>query len=151
MMKQELERIDAARVSLSSRLVERRLHRRHDLETQGIPVQKLDGAKRKGLFFGQLVDLSAGGARIRTNQADLKPDQQVRVRLTLPTYAGISPFVDTAHESIRPKSEWTGWMAVTRVAPKPNGEYEVAGRLLDMEEVDRGMLGLYLSTQPLAA
>lgn len=151
MMQQELERIDAARMCLSSRLVDRRIYRRHDLETQGIAVQKLDGRKRKGLFFGQLVDLSAGGARIRTNQPDIKPDQQLRVRLTLPTYAGICPFIDTAEGSIRPKAEWTGWMAVTRVLPKPNGEYEVAGRLLDMEEVDRGMLGLYLSMQPLAA
>jgi ABC-type dipeptide/oligopeptide/nickel transport system ATPase subunit len=32
-----------------------------------------------------------------------------------------------------------------------SGEIEIAGRLLDMEEMDRGMLGLYLSTQPLAA
>jgi hypothetical protein len=29
--------------------------------------------------------------------------------------------------------------------------FDVAGRLVDMEEMDRGMLGLYLSTQPLAA
>jgi hypothetical protein len=28
---------------------------------------------------------------------------------------------------------------------------EVAGRLVDMDELDRGMLSLYLSTQPLAA
>lgn len=151
MMQRELERIDAARLTLSSRLVDRRLHRRHDLETQGIAVQRFDGRKRKGLFFGQLVDLSAGGARIRTNQPNIQPDQQIRVRLTLPNYAGISPFVDVGEGSIHPKTEWTGWMAVTRVQPKPEGEYEVAGRLLDMEELDRGMLGLYLSTQPLAA
>ncbi len=30
-------------------------------------------------------------------------------------------------------------------------EVEVAGRLVDMADTDRGMLGLYLSTQPLAA
>jgi hypothetical protein len=29
--------------------------------------------------------------------------------------------------------------------------YDIAGRLVDMDEMDRGMLGLYLSTQPLAA
>ena len=27
---------------------------------------------------------------------------------------------------------------------------EIAGRLVDMDELDRGMLGLYLSTQPLS-
>ena len=32
-----------------------------------------------------------------------------------------------------------------------DGELEIAGRLVDMEEIDRGMLGLYLSTQPMAA
>ena len=30
-------------------------------------------------------------------------------------------------------------------------EVEIAGRLVDMADTDRGMLGLYLSTQPLAA
>jgi hypothetical protein len=42
-------------------------------------------------------------------------------------------------------------MAVCRVRDTGDGEVEVAGRLLDMEEIDRGMLGLYLSTQPIAA
>jgi hypothetical protein len=151
MMQRELERIDAARLTLSSRLVERRLHRRHDLENQGIAVQRFDGRRRKGLFFGQLVDLSAGGARIRTPQQNIRPDQQIRVRMQLPDYAGISPFIDTTGPSLHPRTDWTGWLAVTRVQPLPDGECEVAGRLLDMEDLDRGMLGLYLSTQPLAA
>jgi hypothetical protein len=42
-------------------------------------------------------------------------------------------------------------MAVCRVIDAGGGEFEIAGRLLDMEEMDRGMLCLYLSTQPLAA
>ena len=42
-------------------------------------------------------------------------------------------------------------MAVARVQPIDNKQYDVAGRLVDMDEMDRGMLGLYLSTQPLAA
>ena len=42
-------------------------------------------------------------------------------------------------------------MAVCRVQPIGYDEVELAGRLLDMEDMDRGMLGLYLSTQPLAA
>jgi len=42
-------------------------------------------------------------------------------------------------------------MAVSRVMKVSEQQYEVAGRLVDMDEMDRGMLGLYLSTQPLAA
>jgi hypothetical protein len=43
-------------------------------------------------------------------------------------------------------------MAVARVIKVDGGkEVDVAGRLVDMDEMDRGMLGLYLSTQPLAA
>ena len=45
----------------------------------------------------------------------------------------------------------SGWMSVSRVQKTLSGEYDVAGTLIDMEEMDRGMLGLYLSTQPLAA
>ena len=41
-------------------------------------------------------------------------------------------------------------MAVARVTRIDNG-MDIAGRLVDMDEMDRGMLGLYLSTQPLAA
>jgi hypothetical protein len=42
-------------------------------------------------------------------------------------------------------------MAVSRVSSVGKGQAEVAGRLVDMDEMDRGMLGLYLSTQPMAA
>jgi hypothetical protein len=132
---------------------ERREHRRHDLEQQNIPVRRWDAAGRAGgVILGRIVDLSAGGVRIRTAERTLRPDSQVRVRLELPAYAGISPFVEISEgRNPQPKSEWVGWMAVCRVRPVGDGEVEVAGRLLDMEEIDRGMLGLYLSTQPLAA
>lgn len=132
-------------------MVERRQHRRHDMDTQRIPVERWDNRKHAGACLGQLVDLSSGGARLRTHQANIRPDQQIRLRLELPTYAGISPFVDTSADTLRPKSEWVGWMAVTRVRQLSDGQFEVAGRLVDMEDLDRGMLGLYLSTQPLAA
>lgn len=128
--------------------VERRQHRRHDLETQGLPVERYTGQTRDALHLGQLVDLSSGGVRVRTKQANIRPDQQIRIRLQLPTYAGISPFVESS--SMRPTGEWVGWLAVSRVK-QVGSEFEVAGRLMDMEELDRGMLGLYLSTQPLAA
>ena len=133
---------------------ERRQYRRHDLEHQALSIDRFDGNLRIGAPkspLGRIIDLSAGGVRIRTTQA-MKPDHQVRVRLELPAFAGISPFVDTASGQPRPSRQWVGWMAVTRVQPVGNGrEYEVAGRLVDMEDLDRGMLGLYLSTQPLAA
>lgn len=129
---------------------DRREHRRHDVEQKGIAVERWDG--RRGTdVIGRIVDISAGGVRIRTNQSGLRADNQVRVRLELPSYAGISPFIDTASGQPHPKQEWIGWMAVCRVIETHDGEVEVAGRLLDMEDMDRGMLGLYLSTQPIAA
>lgn len=129
---------------------ERRTSRRHDMEQQSLPIDRWDGARRQGQVFGQIVDLSATGVRIHTEQKDIRPDHQIRVRLELPEYAGISPFIDNS-EGLKPKREWVGWMAVTRVAAVDNKRVEVAGKLVDMDEIDRGMLGLYLSTQPLAA
>jgi hypothetical protein len=129
---------------------DRRQFRRHDLENQDIPVNRYEGAHH-GQTFGRIVDISAGGVRIRTNEASVKPENQIRVRLELPAYAGISPFIKSTESKLAPKNEWVGWMSVSRVVPASNSEYEVAGQLIDMDELDRGMLGLYLSTQPLAA
>jgi hypothetical protein len=130
---------------------ERREFRRHDLETQEITVDRWDGGRRAGKSFGRILDLSAGGVRIRTSQENVKPDNQIRVRLELPAYAGISPFINNQEKGLAPKNEWVGWMTVNRVAKIDKDSYDIAGRLVDMDEIDRGMLGLYLSTQPLAA
>ena len=130
---------------------ERRRHRRHDLERQGIAVERWDGLRRVARPFGKIVDLSAGGVRLRTTETAVRPDNQIRVRLELPAYAGICPFVDTTAAHPQPKREWVGWIAVNRVQKVAREEYDVAGTLVDMEDIDRGMLGLYLSTQPLAA
>ncbi len=133
---------------------DRRQYRRHDLEQQDLSVERFDGSRRTSIArtaLGRIVDLSAGGVRLRTTER-MRPDHQVRVRLELPAFAGISPFVDTASGKPVPSRQWVGWMTVSRVQPVGDGrEYEVAGRLVDMEDLDRGMLGLYLSTQPLAA
>jgi len=129
---------------------ERRQYRRHDIERQGLSVERWDGARNAGEVFGKVVDLSAGGVRVRT-QVAMRADNQIRVRLELPDYAGISPFVDTTGGVPQPRKDWVGWLAVSRVEKVGNGEYDVAGSLVDMQEMDRGMLGLYLSTQPLAA
>ena len=140
------------KIDFSNAAADRREHRRHDMEQQGIPVSRWDGTKRAPRDFGRLVDLSAGGVRIRTNQTNVKADGQIRVRLELPAYAGISPFIDASSETPQPKREWVGWMSIARVLPTTRkDEVELAGRLVDMDEMDRGMLGLYLSTQPLAA
>jgi hypothetical protein len=128
---------------------ERRRHRRHDMEQQGIAVERWDGSGNAEPF-GQIMDISAGGVRVRTRQAAVRADNQIRVRLSLPSFAGICPFVDTTASQPQPKREWVGWMAVARVQ-QAGEEFEVAGSLIDMEDLDRGMLGLYLSTQPLAA
>ena len=97
------------------------------------------------------MDVSAGGVRVRTTEKSIKPDNQIRVRLEMPSYAGICPFVESPPGKPKPKTEWIGWLSVSRVWKVGEDQYEVAGRLIDMDEMDRGMLGLYLSTQPLAA
>jgi hypothetical protein len=130
---------------------ERRVHRRHDLEQQSLALHRYDAGQSKREVLGTIVDLSPGGVRVRTNQRNIHADHQIRVRLELPVYAGISPFVDTTSNEPSPKREWVGWMAVSRVTKIDSKECEIGGRLLDMDEMDRGMLGLYLSTQPLAA
>ena len=130
---------------------ERREHRRYELGGQTLSVNRWDGRRREALDFGYLMDLSAGGVRLRTQQEDIKPDHQIRVRLEMPSYAGICPFVESNGQQAKPKNEWIGWMAVSRVSKVADKEFDVAGRLIDMDDMDRGMLGLYLSTQPLAA
>ena len=135
----------------TSQAGERRAHRRHDLETLSVSVDRWEGKGRPGKLFGKLLDLSASGAKIATEQSGFRVDQHIRVRIELPPYAGISPFIEKGTTGVEPKREWVGWMNVARVRPLQDGQTEVAGRLMDMDEMDRGMLGLYLSTQPLAA
>ena len=130
--------------------VERRAHRRHDLHQQAIPVERWDVRSKAGVVVGQIVDMSSGGMRIRT-QTPVRADQQIRLRLKLPSYAGISPFIDTSTGAAKAKNEWIGWMAVCRVNKVDDKTYELGGRIIEMDDLDRGMLGLYLSTQPLAA
>jgi hypothetical protein len=129
---------------------DRRRHRRHDLEQQGICVERWNGPRKSAEPFGRIIDISASGVRLRVSEA-VRSDNQIRVRLDLPPFAGIAAFIDTTASEPRPKREWVGWMSVNRVQKIGEREYDVAGTLVDMEEFDRGMLGLYLSTQPLAA
>src|SRR5438552_1394512 len=92
---------------------ERRRHRRHDLERQEILVERWDGARQTSQPFGKLIDISAGGVKLRTAKRAVRSDNQVRVRLELPDYAGICPFIDTTSNEPRPKREWIGWMSVS--------------------------------------
>lgn len=129
---------------------ERRAHRRHDLGDREIAVHRLDTARNQIKPLGRIVDLSAGGIRIRTADRSASVGSQIRVKIELPTFAGISPFVDHSGSRIRPAREWTGWVTVVRVRETQDG-VELGARLNDLDELDRGMLSLYLSTQPLAA
>jgi hypothetical protein len=130
---------------------ERRAHRRADMEGHEIAVERWDGNRRVAKPFGKIMDISAGGVRIRTTQQNVRADNQIRLRLELPEYAGITPFLDHNGPTLTGKREWVGWLAVSRVSKVDGKNVEVAGRLVDMDYMDRGMLGLYLSTQPLAA
>ncbi len=130
---------------------ERRQYRRHDMDEQGITVERWDGNRRVGKRFGKLLDISAGGIKLRAEEGNVRPDAQIRVRITLPDYAGISPFIYQGPRGMEPRREWIGWMTVVRVNPISDRQADVAGRLVDMDEMDRGMLGLYLSTHPIAA
>src|SRR3954471_4455811 len=96
-------------MSLSS---EQREHRRYDLGGQTLMVNRWDASRRSAAPLGYLVDLSAGGVRIHTEQVNVKPDSQIRVRLELPAYAGICPFIETESGAPKPKNEWVGWLAV---------------------------------------
>lgn len=131
--------------------IDRRQHRRHDFEPSEVTVDRWEGARREGRTLGRIMDLSVTGIRIRTSDASVRADQQIRLRLQLPVYAGINPFVDSRSDTPCGTNEWVGWMAVTRVVRDGDQVTEIAGRLVDMDDMDRGMLGLYLSTQPLSA
>lgn len=130
---------------------DRRAHRRFDVENWGVSMERWDGRRDSPLVFGKVMDLAVGGVRLRTRQANVRVDQQIRVRLELPNHGGISPFIDLSSGQARPAKEWVGWLAVSRVNEIGEGMFDIAGKLVDMQAMDQGMLGLYLSTQPLAA
>ena len=130
--------------------VERRKHRRHDLEMLDLPVEREAASATETALLGTIVNISAGGIRIKSIKPGVRAGTQIRVKLDLPKSGGISPFIDHQND-YAPATQWSGWMHVTRVVRRPDGHFDVAGRLMDMNDVDRGMLGLYLSTQPFAA
>ena len=130
---------------------ERRRHRRHELLEPQVVVERFDPATGQGQPLGEIGDISAGGVRVRTGDPTLKPGQTVAIRLRLPSHAGIAPFVTSAGASLKPTCEWTGHLAVLRRVERADGTIDLGGRLLGMDEAVRGMLGLYLSIQPLAA
>lgn len=130
--------------------LERRQYRRTDMDHGQYGVERWEGPKAGGRPFGQLLNLSAGGILIRAQSGDYRVGAQIRIRLRLPAYAGIYPFV-SADGSGHGSEEWSGWMTVVRVRKNDDESFEIAGRLVDMRDIDRGMLGLYLSAQPLAS
>src|SRR5271156_6786334 len=89
---------------------DRRQHRRHDFDQQGVSVQRWDAQKLAAKPLGKILDISAGGVRFQTSDGNVRPDQQIRVRLELPTYAGISPFIAPSTMGLEPKPDWVGWI-----------------------------------------
>ena len=141
---------DAVTYMTLTRNAERRKHRRHDLADQDLPVYLMVDGTPKDTAVGQLVDISAGGVRFTTVCDSISIDCEIDLHLTLPSYAGLRAFVDPMDgESFT--TEWAGKLKVTRVVPGEDGRVEVAGRIVGMSEGERGLLGLYLSTQPVAA
>lgn len=135
--------------------LERRRFRRQDMEALHVRIEHVQtkaGTDELTLVdtLGQLMDLSPGGMRIRTSATKLTAGTQLRVRLQLPAYAGISPFV-SGDGSNRGTNEWTGRIQVLRVYRIAEDKWDIACQALDMREIDRGMLTLYLSAHPLAA
>ena len=130
---------------------ERRRFRRHELIGPQVTVELWDQATGTGRPMGEVMDLSAGGVRIRTGDPTVGPGQTIQIRLRLPSHAGITPFVSYAGEAIEPSCEWVGQFAVLRRIEREDGTIDLGGRLLGMDASARGMLGLYLSIQPLAA
>lgn len=132
-----------------SRNAERRKHRRHDLADQELPVYAVINGTPADTARGTLMDLSSGGIKFVTQSNAIRPMSRISLHLSLPSFAGIKPFIGKFDE--QPTTEWQGEMQVTRVDRREDGSYEIAGRLMDLSEGERGLLGLYLSTQPLAA
>ena len=61
--------------------------------------------------FEETMGLEFPGLQmVRTADADVRPDQQIRVRLELPAFAGINPFIDTRGDDPKPSREWVGWL-----------------------------------------
>ena len=135
---------------------DRRRHRRHELAspaststTEGVTLRIAVDEHTETV--GSVVDLSAGGIRVRVGDGSVQPGESFHVRLSLPPHAGIRPFVRLAGSEPQPSCDWEGRLEVARRIERADGSFELGGRLIDMTPVDRGMLGLYLSIHPLAA
>ena len=95
---------------------ERRQHRRHDMEQQGLPIDRWDGSRRTGENFRpHRRSLRRRCPHPHRSRPTFARTIRSACRLELPEYAGISPFIDNrSNDGLKPKREWVGWMAVTR-------------------------------------
>ncbi len=151
-----LSPLDSARVAAAA-ACERRRHRRHELAGggQGVIVERQTDAGYEPI--GHVLDLSAGGVRLildGTAGDDIRPGETVPVRLSLPDHAGLRPFVrlaDSTPDDAEFSGEWIGAFKVARRADLGEAGIQLGGCFEGMAELDRGMLGLYLSIHPLAA
>ena len=130
---------------------DRRAHRRHEVAGPKVIVERVGEAGTS--HIGTIGDLSAAGVRIfAAGDLGIRPGETIDIRLALPEHAGISPFIRLAGQTQpEPAYEWVGQLEVLRCVDRGEHGTELGGRLIDMTAADRGMLGLYLSIQPLAA
>jgi hypothetical protein len=140
------DKSSTARTRPTTRDADRRRHRRHQPA-----VNDPSSVREESDIHGEIVDLSSGGLLMRTDDPNVRPGDSVHVCLTLPAHAGIQPFIRLAGATPEPTCEWRGRFDVARRVDRGDGTFDLGGRFADMTPVDRGMLGLYLSTQPLAA
>ncbi|MGF1634868.1 MAG: PilZ domain-containing protein [Phycisphaerae bacterium] len=127
---------------------ERRRWKRKDIAWRDLEIDRMVPGTLKSESLGRIVDMSAGGIKVHVSQ-HIPIGTQIYVRLRLPAFAGISPFL--AEGALRPASQWVGYVHVARITRDENGQFEAGLEMLDLDDRNRGMLGLYLSTMPAAA
>ena len=60
---------------------ERRRFRRHELIGPHVIVERWDPSDHSGIPMGEIMDLSAGGVRVRTGDPTAQPGQTIQIRL----------------------------------------------------------------------
>ena len=124
---------------------ERRRTFRMDLEDRDIAVELRSPAGRPGKRIGTVIDLSTEGMKFKTRFGELAVGDRLSIKIQLPSMCGISAFV--SHDDGRATDAWSGDFEVARVVKRMDGGYDIGGRLMNLTDTDKGLLGLYLSLQ----
>ena len=128
---------------------ERRRTFRTDLEDRNIAVELRAPKGKPGKTIGTVMDLSTEGMKFKTRFGELAVGDRLSIKIQLPTMSGISAFVDKGEG--KATNAWSGDFEVARVVRRMDGGYDIGGRLMNLTEADRGLLGLYLSLQTMTA